>query len=133
MAKAIAVHNSLWAAGTLRADMTETEKAKVYYKWLCDNCVYDAAATDHSVSHLAYGALCNGKGVCDGYTGAYSLLLKLEGIACYALANDSHIWTVATLDGADVHIDTTWGDSGAAVDYGYFAMSAQRSWQVHPW
>ena len=133
MAKAIAVHDNLWAAGTLRADMTETEKAKVYYKWLCDNCVYDTAATDHAVSHLAYGALCAGKGVCDGYTGAYNLLLKLEGIACYALANDSHIWTVATLDGADVHIDTTWGDSGAAVDYGYFAMSAQRSWQVHPW
>ena len=71
--------------------------------------------------------------MCDGYTGAYNLLLKLEGIDCTALSNNSHIWTVATLDGTDYHIDTTWGDSGPAPNYDYFAMTAEESWQHHRW
>ena len=45
----------------------------------------------------------------------------------------SHIWTVATLDGTEYHIDTTWGDSGPAPNYSYFAMTAQESWQHHSW
>ena len=60
-------------------------------------------------------------------------LLKLEGIDCTALSNNSHIWTVATLDGTDYHIDTTWGDSGPAPNYDYFAMTAEESWQHHSW
>ena len=64
--------------------------------------------------------------------GAYNLLLKLEGIDCTALSNDSHIWTVAELDGTQVHIDTTWGD-GTTVDYGYFAMTPEQSWRRHAW
>ena len=61
------------------------------------------------------------------------MLLKLEGIQCYALANDSHIWTVAVLDGETVHIDTTWGDSGSAVSYDYFAMTPEQSRRYHDW
>ena len=104
---AIAVHDQLWSEGAITADMTQREKAKVYFKWICDNCVYDSGAGDDSVSHIAYALFRNGRAVCDGYSGAYNLLLKLEGIDCYALSNADHIWTVATLDGTSCHIDTT--------------------------
>ena len=130
---AIAVHDRLWSEGAITADMTEKEKARVYFKWICDNCVYDSGAGDDSISHIAYALFRNGQAVCDGYSGAYNLLLKLEGIDCYALSNDDHIWTVATLDGTSYHIDTTWGDSTGSVDYRYFAMTAEQSWSYHPW
>jgi hypothetical protein len=130
---AIAVHDQLWSEGAITPDMTETEKAKVYFKWICDNCVYDSSAGDDSISHIAYSLFRNGRAVCDGYSGAYNLLLKLEGIDCYALSNDDHIWTVATLDGTPCHIDTTWGDSTGSVDYRYFAMTDEQSWSYHPW
>lgn len=130
---AITVHDQLWSEGVITAGMTEKEKAKVYYKWICDNCVYDSGAGDDSISHIAYALFRNGRAVCDGYSGAYNLLLKLEGIDCYALSNDDHIWTVATLDGTSCHIDTTWGDSSESVDYRYFAMTAEQSWSYHPW
>lgn len=133
MAAAIAVHDQLWESGQLTASMTETEIARVYYTWICDNCVYDYSAGDKSVSHIPYGLFANGTAVCDGYTGAYNLFLKLEGIACTALSNSGHIWTVAELDGRQVHIDTTWGDSGAQADYGYFAMTPAQSWSQHKW
>ena len=95
MDAAIAVHDQLWESGALNASMSDYEKARVYYAWICDNCVYDYGAGDHSLSHIAYSLFENGTAVCDGYTGAYNMLLKLEGIDCTALSNSSHIWTVA--------------------------------------
>ncbi len=133
MASAIAVHDQLWESGQLTGSMTDYEKARVYYTWICDNCVYDYSAGDDSLSHLPYSLFHSGTAVCDGYTGAYNLLLKLEGIGCTALSNSGHIWTVANLDGRQVHIDTTWGDSGSQIDYSYFAMTPQQSWSQHPW
>ncbi|WP_295581164.1 S-layer homology domain-containing protein [uncultured Oscillibacter sp.] len=133
MDAALAVHDQLWESGQLTEEMTETEIARVYYTWICDNCVYDYSAGDDSLSHIPYNLFAAGTAVCDGYTGAYNLLLKLEGIDCTALANDSHIWTVATLDGAQVHIDTTWGDSGNTISYTYFAMTPEQSWREHTW
>ena len=133
MEAAIAVHDALWESGEITTSMSDYEKARVYFTWICDNCVYDYTAGDSSLSHIAYNLFENGTAVCDGYTGAYNLLLKLEGIDCTALSNNSHIWTVATLDGTDYHIDTTWGDSGPAPNYDYFAMTAEESWQHHSW
>ena len=130
---AIAVHDELWSARKLTRSMTETEKARVYYEWICDNTTYDNSADDQSLSHTAYQLFANGTAVCDGYTGAYNLLLKLEGISCDALFSDGHIWTVAWLDDEMVHIDTTWGDTGDVTNYEYFAMTPTESWEQHPW
>ncbi len=133
MQKAIEVHDMLWSQGLLTKDMSQTEIARVYFEWLCKNCEYDdnAANNDYSVSHLAYNALVNGKAVCDGYTGAYNLFLKMEGIDCYALPNRTHIWTVALLDNVECHLDVTWGDQVDYVDWSYFAMTPERSMQEH--
>ncbi len=132
-AAAIKIHDSLWASGTLHSGMSQYDVARTYFQWLCDHCRYDGSASDVSLSHTAYGALVNGLAVCDGYTGAYNLLLKLEGIDCTALANRSHIWTVATLDGTQYHIDVTWGDQYGRTDLRYFGMSAEQSYRAHPW
>lgn len=133
MASAIAVHDQLWRSGALRSDMTEYEMARVYFTWICENCVYDYSAGETSISHIPYSLFHSGKAVCDGYTGAYNLLLKLEGIECSTVSNDSHIWTLATLDGTQYHIDTTWGDSGNSINYDYFAMTPSESWNHHSW
>ena len=131
MEAAIAVHDRLWSEGTLRSDMTELEKARVYYGWICGNCTYDYQAGDDSLSHIPYNLFANQTAVCDGYTGAYNLFLKLEGIACSTVIQGDHIWTAATLDGAEYHIDTTWGDSGSAISYDYFAMTPRQSQTLH--
>ena len=133
MARAIAVHDDLWETGALSPEMGEYEIARVYFAWLCDHCSYDNGAADNSLSHTAYSALCRGVAVCDGYTGAYNLLLKLEGIDCTALFNDSHIWTVAVLDGTEYHIDVTWGDQYGFIDTSCFGMTAEQSRAKHAW
>ncbi|MBQ7713831.1 MAG: S-layer homology domain-containing protein [Oscillospiraceae bacterium] len=135
MARAIEVHDMLWETGQLDESMSQYEIAKVYFLWLCDNCAYDwdNVDDDRSICHLAYSALVNGKAVCDGYTGAYDLFLRMEGIDCYALYNRDHIWTVATLDNATYHIDVTWGDQSGRVDMDCFGMTIAESYRLHPW
>lgn len=134
LSRAIAIHDELWESGYLTGEMSQWELAKAYYLWLCENCAYDNGAVGNdSVSHLAYSALLDGVAVCDGYTGAYNLLLKLEGIECTALFNDDHIWTVATLDGKSYHIDTTWGDREGRVDLTFFGMTEEQSRAKHAW
>lgn len=129
LAKALSVHDELWASGKLNSSMTETEIAKVYYNWLCDNCQYDYSF--NRSSFYAYGALIDGKAVCQGYTSAYNMFLKIEGIECGTAEGPNHIWTTATLDGTYCHIDVTWGDQGSWIDYSWFKMTSESSMSKH--
>ena len=123
------VRRQLYADGLLTQSMTQFEKARVYFDWICSYCSYDFNCAKTSLSHSAYGVFFNQIAVCDGYTAAYNLLLALEGIECRALDLESanHMWTVATLDGVTYHIDTTWGDQIGTADHYYFAMTEQTS------
>lgn len=122
---AVKVRDSLYAAGLVTNTMTQYEKAKAYFTWLCNNCSYDNNADSGSMSHSAYNVFLQKIGVCDGYTAAYNLLLKLEGIPCVAIERTEwdHMWTIATLDGVNYHIDPTWGDQTNTIAYSYFAMT----------
>ncbi|MBD5161690.1 MAG: hypothetical protein HDT14_06710 [Oscillibacter sp.] len=137
--KAVQIHDELWASGAIKSTMTQKQKARVYYDWLISHCAYDYEAYEaygdmfgdasYASSYMTYGALVNGKAVCEGYTGAYNLLLKLEGIECRVEVSKtaSHDWTSATLDGVLYHIDPTWGDSSGQANK-YFAMTPEASW-----
>ena len=104
--------------------MTQREKALVYFDWICKNCTFDFNSTANSMSHSGYNVFYKQQAVCDGYTAAYNLLLKLEGIPCSTISTADHIWTVAELDGTTCHIDTTWGDDrSGTIDYQYFGMT----------
>lgn len=126
---AMQLRDSLYAEGTLSETMSQYDKAKVYFTWLCEFCTYDRDATADSISHSAYSVFFEKLGVCDGYTAAYNLLLKLEGIECFAIdsVEQDHMWTVATLDGISYHIDPTWGDQTGSIAYKYFAMTEAES------
>lgn len=131
MEAAIYIHDMLWANGHITAEMSQLDKARVYYTWVCALSEYNHEADDHSISHLPYGPFIYGTAVCDGYTSAYNLLLKLEGIQCSALYTDTHMWTTAMLDGKEYHIDPTWGDRGDKASPTYFAMDPILSETLH--
>lgn len=129
LAFALGVRDVLYGDGVLRRDMTQYEKAQVYYNWLCGYCEYDFECGASDPAHSAYGAFRNRIAVCDGYTAAYNLLLRLEGIECTAVDLEAwdHMWTVAVLDGVSYHIDVTWGDQTNTPIEHYFAMSEEES------
>lgn len=124
----------LYGDGSLTRDMTQRQRAQALLRWLIDHAEYDAAVTD---CHSAWSIFKSGKGVCDAFTGAYNLLLKLDGIQCRGqngamLDGTLHLWTVAVLDGAEVHIDSTWTNSKGDAN-SYFALTAEEMAKDHVW
>lgn len=124
---AVKVYNELCESGRLSKSMSERERAKVMLDYIIDHADYKDSSD--RVGHTAWSLFRNGTGVCDAYTSAYNLLLRLDGITCwgrYASTADGglHEWTVAYLDGELVNIDATWCDGWSGVDrYHYFDVA----------
>lgn len=73
-----------------------------------------------NLSHTAYGALCKGRAVCDGYSLGYALILKELGIASRVVTglaklssgtSGGHAWNMVKINGQWYEEDTTWADS----------------------
>ncbi len=134
--EAYKVNESLKENGTITVEMTETEIARALYTYVTTNLEYDMETYDgnnaDNLSFTGYGAVMNGRAVCQGYTAFYNYLLKLNGIECIGQSGTTtsgvgHIWTVAMLDGKKTYIDTTFGDpvpdKVGYTDYKYFGAS----------
>lgn len=100
-------------------------------------CTYETAAleVDEPVkvfphAFTAYGALVEGRAVCEGYARAFQLLLQRVGLDC-TLVNGtdvsgmSHMWNLVTVDGHNYHVDPTWNDTGDKGHHTYFNLTTQ--------
>jgi transglutaminase-like putative cysteine protease len=102
-------------------DMTEYEKVKAIYFYLCDNIMYDhqAASDDKNgieskISRDAQtivGGLLNNKAVCAGISRSFQYLLYQIGIPCYVvtgtLNTGLHGWNILKIDGEWYYADLT--------------------------
>lgn len=109
------IHDEMRKTGKINDLMSEEQKARAYYMWMCQNVSY-RDSTEYKSRHTAYGSLIDGIAVCDGIAKGYQLLLQSEGIECRIDNNSYHAWNVATIDGAETKIDVTFGVS-LAVNY----------------
>lgn len=95
---------------------SQLEAALLLHDWLVRECDY---AYQEYLNHAlpknvynAYGALVNGRAVCNGYALAYSYLLGKMGINSYVLGSDvmNHAWNLLCIDGVWYHADLTSDD-----------------------
>ena len=97
----------------IKQGMTDREKYKALAVGLCRKATYGEVGGEFDF--MAYGALINGKAVCQGYAEAYMMLCSLAGLQCYraaGMAGDwSHLWNIVKLDGKYYHVDVTWMDT----------------------
>lgn len=129
------VSSELYSDGVLTDGMSDTEKARVYYDWIINNCecvfgddstlpygaVRDVPLEERLISS-AYGVFVKNRSNPMGYVSAYNILLRLEGIDCFGFIDDSqHIWSRAVLDGKTLDIDSYYEDSTGEYDK-YFCM-----------
>lgn len=92
-------------------DSFETE---VYlHDYLCENIVYTLTEKDDMI-YTAYGALVNGKAVCEGYSRAMQLLCDKLEIPCGLVYGWSqgigHMWNLINPGDGWYHLDVTWDD-----------------------
>ena len=98
---------------------SEYERELYANNYLVDNCVYDDAAADsHDIiahENDAYGAIVDGKAVCEGYSRAFQLLCNKMGLDCVCIAGIAddigHEWNCVKLDGEWYQVDVTWNDN----------------------
>ena len=104
-----------------------------FHDLLCRTVTYDLTA---SAPHTAWGALVEGRAVCDGYARAMTLLCRLAGIRCgmvsgtstTAKGTNAHAWNILCIDGVWTQLDATFDDldSGNFISYFYFNLTDER-------
>ncbi len=124
-------------SGKITSEMTQTEKAKVVYEYVCLNVEYDLA---DDVGYTGYSAIHNGEAVCQGYTSLFNLMCRylgiynIQAITGFGQDDEPHMWTGVILDNKPTLIDTTWGDlGGEQFTYEWFDPSIQKFKEEHTW
>ena len=114
--KITAILNSLNLTGK-----TDLEKLAAVYAYVCENVTYDENAAN---CFTAYGALVDGKAVCEGYALAMMRLLNganVEADVVLGTSSDvNHMWNVVYIDGEYFLMDATWDSESEEKCYAYF-------------
>lgn len=135
--------------------ITNYDKLICIYEYLQDNVVYDEQELEkmcrsgnvtNPFSHNAYGALINGRAVCDGIVAAFSLLAHRMNIESTMVAGEAkfytadfsnHAWNLIRVDSKCYHIDATWDinkkDNTGEYSYDYFCVDDDLISSNHHW
>lgn len=116
---------------------SDYEKAKIIHDRLIDTVTYTPTENDQT----SYGALVEGKAVCNGYAKAYQHLLLKVGIPAWFVTGSSinpntntpepHAWNLAKIDGQWYYTDVTWDDQGTNTFYAYFNITTKQLLENH--
>ena len=122
-----------------------TDKLQLEYiihDYILNNTEYDydnyISGTVSQISHSAYGALIDGKAVCDGYSKAAKLLFNEVGIESGVIISEemNHSWNYVEIDNKYYHVDITWDDPAPETNrirYLYFNLSDTEMENDHIW
>ncbi len=116
---------------------SDYEKSKIIHDRLIDTVTYVSTNNDQN----AYGALVEGKAVCNGYARAYQHLMNEAGIPTWFVRGSSinpttgipigHAWNIVKLDGKWYYTDVTWDDQGENTFYEYLNITTAKMKQGH--
>lgn len=124
-------------AAILSEGMSQYQREKAVYDFVAERCTYDMEAFENLENweqwweaFTAYGALVQGKAVCEGYARSVELLLSLADMECALIRGGAegqrHMWNVVKVDGEWYHLDPTGNDSADEGDYFYFNLTDQQ-------
>ena len=97
---------------SISEDMSDYEKLKAFHDHLILNC---ESSRDYEYANTVYGALVEGKALCEGYSKAFSYLCNragIENMIVTGLTNEAHMWNMVKVNGNWYHVDVTWDKPG---------------------
>ncbi len=115
---------------------TPKEKVALANTFICSLVTYGFCADDAALAsaiRTPYGALINGKAVCEGYARAFKLLMDTQGIPCVEVVGyvydefnnlEPHAWNYVSLDGKWYLVDCTYNDA-ASYKEDYLLLGAE--------
>ena len=127
---------------------TEYDKVKTVYDLICASIVYDneGLAAGSLLPYTAYGAIIDGRAVCQGYAVLfYRAMLELgidarvivgmgdgNGNGEFEAESEAHAWNIVKIGDLYYNVDATWDAtlSQAGQPYGYF-LKCQAAFADH--
>ena len=126
--------------------MTDYEKELAIHDYIVLNCEYVYTDYSKEYAYRAYGALVQGKAVCNGYAEAMALLLSCVDVENYIMTGEAgteqdnrqlHAWNAVKLDGEWYQVDATWDDPipdrGSFAGHMYFNVTDDIMDDTHSW
>ncbi|MBO5416621.1 MAG: hypothetical protein J6A83_08350 [Clostridia bacterium] len=119
----------------LPSGLGEFETELYFHDKLAERVTY--VETDNA--HNAYGAIVEGRAVCEGYAEALQYLLQLSGIQSFIAVGtgttstgiEAHAWNFVRIDGKYYQTDLTWNDHGDNIFHAYFNLSDDEMFRDH--
>ena len=117
---------------------SDYEIIKAIDQYLCDSVYYPEEPYITS-DFTPYGAMIDGRAVCEGYARSVKILCDLCSVDCYFVTgycnndpvNGGHAWNLVNVESNWYQLDTTWNDGGSNKDYFLVTddfMSLSRDW-----
>ena len=116
---------------------SDYDKAKNLHDKVVNLVKYVTTPNDQN----AYGALVEGKAICNGYARAYQHLMNQIGIPTWYIRGTSvnpvtgetigHAWNIAKLNGSWYYTDVTWDDQDTETFYEFFNITSAKLALTH--
>ena len=113
--------------------LSEAKKIIKIHDYICNNVDYAYNATEEQI-YTAYGALCTGKAVCQGYAVLFYRLCKEAGLSVRIISGTgnggAHGWNIVRIGSKYYNVDCTWDGQDTAT-YNEFLLKSEADFSDH--
>lgn len=113
--------------------LSEAKKITKIHDYICNHVDYAYNSTEEQI-YTAYGALCTGKAVCQGYAVLFYRLCKEAGLSVRIISGTGnggpHAWNIVRIGSKYYNMDCTWDGQDAAT-YNEFLLKSEADFRNH--
>lgn len=113
--------------------LSEAKKIIKIHDYICNHVDYAYNSTEEQV-YTAYGALCTGKAVCQGYAVLFYRLCREAGLSVRIISGTgnggAHAWNIVRIGSKYYNVDCTW-DGQDADTYNEFLLKSEADFTDH--
>lgn len=113
--------------------LSEAKKIIKIHDYICNHVDYAYNSKEEQI-YTAYGALCTGKAVCQGYAVLFYRLCREAGLSVRIISGTgnggAHAWNIVRIGSKYYNVDCTWDGQNAAT-YNDFLLKSEADFSDH--
>ena len=113
--------------------LSEAKKIIKIHDYICNHVDYAYNSKEEQI-YTAYGALCTGKAVCQGYAVLFYRLCKEAGLSVRIISGTgnggAHAWNIVRIGSKYYNVDCTWDGQNTAT-YNEFLLKSEADFRDH--
>ena len=113
--------------------LSEAKKITKIHDYICNHVDYAYNSKEEQI-YTAYGALCTGKAVCQGYAVLFYRLCKEAGLSVRIISGTgnggAHAWNIVRIGSKYYNVDCTWDGQNTAT-YNDFLLKSEADFSDH--